>query len=231
MNDAVVWISGATEGIGRALARTVPYENSRIINLSRRAHPDFDSVLFDLTDPATYGAVRKHFAAVLGSFRGSRALFIHAARHSVAPSFAFDTGSDENCRGLQANAVAPLVLGSMFLSEVGPAYEAGLILMSSAAASTATPGRATYCAGRAACEMWAKTASAELKLTKPRSWVVAVRPGIRDKQIVGALSACSPARPDSDRELEQAAREIWSALPPRTGTSVLFFDERVNMQW
>jgi benzil reductase ((S)-benzoin forming) len=85
MSESIVWISGATQGIGRALARTAPYENSRIINLSRRRHPDFESVQFDLTEPATYDAVRKHFAAELASFRGSRALFVHSARYSVAP--------------------------------------------------------------------------------------------------------------------------------------------------
>jgi benzil reductase ((S)-benzoin forming) len=230
MNDTVVWIAGATEGIGGALARTVPHENARVINLSRRVHPDFESVLFDLTQPATYRAVREHFATVLGSFRGSRAVFIHAARYSAEPGFTFDTGSDEYIRALQAHAVAPIVLGSMFLSAVGPSYESGVVLMSSPAASLPTPGRAAYCAGKAACEMWAKATSAELKLKKPRSWVVAVRPGVLDRQIVGS-SASGARLTSTNRELDHAARDIWSALPPRPGTSVLFFDEQVNMQW
>ena len=232
MSESIVWISGATEGIGRALARTVPYENSRVVNLSRRKHPDLESVQFDLTKPATYEAVREHFAAELACFRGSRALFIHCARYSGAPGFTFDTDSDEYCRALQANAVAPLVLGSMFLSAVGPGYESGLVLMSSPAASTPIPGRAAYCAGRAACEMWVKTAASELKLKKPRSWVAAVRPGAHDRQIVSPSSNDSgPLQAESDHELERAAREIWSALPPRSGTPVLFFDEQINMQW
>jgi NAD(P)-dependent dehydrogenase (short-subunit alcohol dehydrogenase family) len=235
MNESIVWISGATEGIGRALARTAPYENARIINLSRRRHPDFESVQFDLTEPATYDAVRKHFVAELASFRGSRALFIHSARYSVAPGFTFDTDSEEYCRALQANAVGPLVLGSMFLSAVGPDYESGLILMSSAAASSPIPGRATYCAGSAACEMWVRTAASELRLKKPRSWVVAVRPSVVDRQIVSSSSLAATysgqGQAASDREHEHAAREIWSALPPRPGTSVLMFDERANLIW
>ena len=36
MSDTLIWISGATEGIGLALARTAPFAGARIINLSRR---------------------------------------------------------------------------------------------------------------------------------------------------------------------------------------------------
>ena len=119
MSDSIVWISGATRGIGLALARTAPFPNARIINLSRRAHPDFESVQFDLTQPATYEAVRAHFATELAGFRGSRAIFIHSARYSATPGFVFDLDAAEYCAAIQANAVAPLVLGRMFLSAVG----------------------------------------------------------------------------------------------------------------
>lgn len=36
VSDTIVWISGATEGVGLGLARTVPYPGARVINLSRR---------------------------------------------------------------------------------------------------------------------------------------------------------------------------------------------------
>ena len=41
MSDTTIWITGATSGIGKALAQNVPYAGARIINLSRRKHPDF----------------------------------------------------------------------------------------------------------------------------------------------------------------------------------------------
>ena len=37
--STIVWISGATEGLGLGLAGTCPYPGARIINLSRRRHP------------------------------------------------------------------------------------------------------------------------------------------------------------------------------------------------
>jgi short-subunit dehydrogenase len=236
VSDSIVWISGATRGIGLALARTVPFPNARIINLSRHAHPDFASVQFDLTQPATYEAVRAHFTRELAAFRGSRAIFIHAARYSAAPGFVIDLEADEYQSAIQANAVAPLVLGRMFLSAIGPNFESGLVLISSAAASTPVAGCAVYCAARAGVEMWVKAVSSELKARRPRAWALALRPGVREMQLVRAATAQSEqssVRQESESESarDHAAREIWAALPPRAGASVLFFDERVNMQW
>jgi benzil reductase ((S)-benzoin forming) len=236
VSDSIVWISGATRGIGLALARTIPFPSARIINLSRQAHPDFESVQFDLTQPATYEAVRAHFAKELAAFRGSRAIFIHAARYSAAPGFVVDLEADAYQAAIQANAVAPLVLGRMFLSAVGPNFESGLVLISSPAANTPVAGCATYCAARAGTEMWVKAVSSEMKATRPRAWALAVRPGVRDIQLVRAVSAESgqsgvKQESESESARDHAAREIWAALPPRAGASVLFFDERVNMQW
>ena len=51
MSDTIIWITGATDGIGAELAKQAPYPGARIINLSRRKHPDYESVHLDLTDP------------------------------------------------------------------------------------------------------------------------------------------------------------------------------------
>jgi benzil reductase ((S)-benzoin forming) len=234
MSESIVWISGATRGIGLALARTVPFANARIINLSRWTHPDFESLQFDLTQPATYEAVRSHFATELASFRGSRAIFIHAARYSTAPSFVVDVAANEYETTIQANVVAPLVLGRMFLSAVGQDFESGLVLVSSPAASTPVAGCAAYCAARAGAEMWVKAVSSELMARKPRAWAVALRPGVLDIPLVRAATAASEQssiKEESEAARQHAAREIWVALPPRAGASVLYFDERVNMRW
>jgi len=51
VRDTIACISGATDGIGNVLAKTVPWPGARIINLSRRDHPDFENVRVDLTKP------------------------------------------------------------------------------------------------------------------------------------------------------------------------------------
>ena len=77
--DSLIWISGATEGIGLGLARNVPYGHARVINLSRRPHPNHESVFLDLADPASWDDVGSHFTDSLTQFGGSRAIFIQNA--------------------------------------------------------------------------------------------------------------------------------------------------------
>ena len=41
----IVWITGATQGIGQALAQAVPYPDARVVNISRRRHPQLETVV------------------------------------------------------------------------------------------------------------------------------------------------------------------------------------------
>ena len=55
--STVVWITGATMGIGAALARNVPWPNARVVNISRRTHPTLETFIADLTDPRSWTAM------------------------------------------------------------------------------------------------------------------------------------------------------------------------------
>ena len=57
----------------------------------------------------------------LRNFRGERAIFIHNAFYATTPGFVTETDPLEYAKSIQANAVAPLVLGEMFLRAVRPA--------------------------------------------------------------------------------------------------------------
>lgn len=236
----LLWISGATQGLGLGLARTQPYADARIINLSRRAHPTLETVSFDLRQPETYAAVHASFERELRDFHGERALFVHNAYYPGQPGFVGEGDPAESARCIQANAVAPLVLGEMFLRAVKPDYESGLVLMSSAAARHPFAGNASYCAAKAGVEMWVRTVKRELKARGRKTWVVAVRPGFVDtpstRHIATLTAEEYPVAPQMARQFatgqgvlspDEAARDIWAALPPKGDESVLLFGEMV----
>lgn len=240
MNDTVVWISGATQGVGLGLARTVPWPGARVINLSRRRHPDFPTIEFDLTRPETYAAVQRSFEQELAGFAGRRAIFIHNAYDPRPIGFVGDLPPEEYAAGIQANAVAPLILGEMFLRAVKPGYESGLVLMSSAAARHPFLGNACYCAAKAGVEMWVRVVKRELKERGRDTWVVAVRPGFVDSPSTRTQAqlpaheypvATQMARQFETRQgvlsPEEAGRAIWAGLPPKNQESVLLFGEMV----
>lgn len=233
--DSLVWISGATTGLGSGLARTCPYQNARIINLSRSSHPDLENVRFDLADPGTWDAVRESFARELSGFRGTRAIFVHNAFASGTAGFAGEVDAGAYYRDVIGNAAAPLVLADWFIREVGAGYESGLVLMSSAAARMPFEGRSVYCAAKAAAEQWVRVVRRERARRGAGPWAVAVRPGFVDSPSVRLEATLDPAdypiapalrKGLGDGEAlhpDEAAREIWAALPPPADTSVLLF--------
>ena len=236
----LLWISGATQGLGLGLARMQPFGDARVFNLSRRTHPEFATVVFDLTRPETYAAVQSSFERELSGFAGERAIFVHNAYYPARAGFVGEADAEEQARALQANAVAPLILGEMFLRAARPGYESGLVLMSSAAARHPFAGNAGYCAAKAGVEMWVRTVKRELKARGRETWVVAVRPGFVDTPTTRSIATLTakdyPVAPQMARQFEtgqgvlapdDAARDIWAALPPKADESVLLFGEMV----
>ncbi len=239
-SGTLLWISGATQGLGLGLARMQPYPGARVINLSRRKHPAYETVEFDLTRPETYAAVQASFERELSGFSGERAIFVHNAYYPGQPGFVGEGDPAEAARCIQANAVAPLILGEMFLRCLQPGYESGLVLMSSAAARHPFAGNASYCAAKAGVEMWVRTVKRELKARDRKTWVVAVRPGFVDTPSTRSIATLAaddyPVAPQMARQFEtgrgvlspdEAARNIWAALPPKGDESVLLFGEMV----
>jgi benzil reductase ((S)-benzoin forming) len=232
-DDTIVWISGATEGIGKGLADNVPWPDARVINLSRRQHPELETVTFDLARPETWGAVRAHFEAELSRFKGRRAIFIQNAYQSNVVGLIHKAPSESYEAGVIANVAAPLVLGEAFIKACRPGYEAGLVMMSSGAAVTPLVGLATYCASKTAIEHWAEVAQREREARGEGPWVVAIRPGGVETEPVRRIATLDPELYPRARRIaanipnrlspDEAAKQIWKVLPPKPGVSVISF--------
>ena len=235
MSDTTIWITGATEGIGLGLAQTAPYPGARIINLSRRKHPDYESVIFDLTEPSTWDNVGRHLQSELSAFKGGRAIFIQNAYWSDGHGVLEQVSGDTYMKSLYANLTAPLALGAMFLHALKPGYEAGLALMSAGAAACCLEGLSTYGPGKIALEHWAQIVDKELGKRPGRPWVAAVRAGGTltgpVKRMIETLDPKMPnvqhIRDNAKRRLDpvSAAKQIWANLPPPPGVSLISFGD------
>lgn len=244
MPKTIVWITGATQGIGAALARAVPYPEARVINISRRRHPELESVQADLTDPGTWDRVVEHVGNELAAFRGERAIFFNNANYAGTPGFAGAIDPDEQRKQVYANAAAPLVLGDAFIRACRPELESGLVMISSATARYAMEAHAVYGAAKAAMEQWVRAVRAERRRLGTGPWVIAIRPGfvatdqVRATQarfeatgddypgrasVIAALTAGQFLTP------EESASQIWALLPPKPdGRNVLYVGTMVE---
>jgi benzil reductase ((S)-benzoin forming) len=229
-SDTIVWITGATSGIGEALAATVPWSAARVISIARRQHASLESIQADLADPVGWDAIERHLEHELAGFDGKRAVFVNNAFLPQPTGFVGEVDGDAYRRHMLANATAPLVLGEMFLRHLPAGVEGGVVMISSAAARVPYAGRAGYGAAKAAMEQWVRTVRLELELRGSSSWAVAIRPGAVDTPAMRDDAEVSaddfPVAPEVKRLLEAglvdsaevAARRIWDVLPPAADT-------------
>lgn len=216
----LVWISGASAGIGAALAASVPFPDARVIDLSRSGGT-VEHFRVDLSDPLDWVRVEEHFAAELAGYQGDRVVFVHNAGTIVPIGPATTVDPEEYTRAVLLNSAAPQILGRAFLRATADlTCERDLVLLSSGAARKPYPGWSAYNAGKAAVEHWVRTVGAEVNGCR----VIAVAPGVVDTAMQTEIRSVGekdfPAV-DRFRELQssgelttpaQAARGIWSVL-------------------
>lgn len=182
MPNALVWISGASSGIGRAMIDTVPYDDARVIDISRSGGtPGAEHVPADLADPVSWSALDAHFRAQLGAFDGHHVAFVHAAAALAPIGFAGEVDPVAYRETVLLDAAAPQVLGDAFLRALAASAFAGtadLVFISSGAASTPYEGWSAYSAGKAAVDMWVRAVGAERARRGTRVRVLAISPGV-----------------------------------------------------
>ncbi|MFI5691240.1 SDR family NAD(P)-dependent oxidoreductase [Kribbella sp. NPDC051586] len=219
--SALVWISGASAGIGAALAAAVPFPDARVIGISRRGGTP-NHLKADLSDPADWALVEQHFTKELAEYDGDRAIFIHNAGTITPIGPAAGADPDAYTRAVLLNSAAPQVLGAAFLrASAHLSCERHLVMLSSGAAKTAYAGWSSYNAGKAAVEHWVRTVGQE---QPANCHVIAVAPGVVDTAMQSEIRATDEADfPPVGRfhDLKQsgalatpeaAATGIWSLL-------------------
>jgi benzil reductase ((S)-benzoin forming) len=223
--NALVFVTGGSSGIGRALLDTLPWRGSRAFNLSRRPVPGTIHVPVDLADPAGWRRAAELFEHELAGFAGERAVFVHAAGSLAPIRFAGEGDPEAYRRNVLLNAAAPLVLGDAFLRALRASRATGAILfIGSGAASHVYEGWSGYCAGKAAVDHWTRTVGAEQLRRGDRCRVLCVAPGVMETAMQEEVRAASvedfPAlerfvalhRDGELRAPADVARELWQLL-------------------
>jgi NAD(P)-dependent dehydrogenase (short-subunit alcohol dehydrogenase family) len=224
MSEALIWIAGASGGIGQALARTIPWESARVIGISRTPLEGIEHVEADLSDPAAWAAVGDSFRKELASFDGDRVVFVHAAGTLDPMGFVGEIDTDTYTRNVILNSASPQVLGQMFVAAARDvAARRFLVMLTSGAARSVYPGWSSYGAAKAGMDQWVRNVGAE-QTKRGGVRVLAVAPGTVDTAMQSILRQTSerdfPSRQKfvdlhSDGKLadpDAVARDLWSLL-------------------
>jgi len=176
----LIWISGASGGIGRAMADTVPWKGARVIGISRGAVTGAEHLRADLADPASWEAVGASFRQELDGFEGHRVVFVHAAGTIDPIGYAGEVATPAYTANVLLNSAAPQVLGHLFIAAARHvAARRHLVMLTSGAATSVYEGWTSYGAGKAAIDRWVRDAGAEQN-TRGGVQVLSVAPGTVD---------------------------------------------------
>ena len=225
MPERLAIFTGASSGIGLALAETTPWPDTRLFDVSRRGAPGCEHLRADLSDPASWSLVAELFERQVAGFAGDRIVFFHSAGTLTPIGFAGEVDGDAYTRNVLLNSASPQVLGAAFL-HAAQRTEARchLVMIGSGAASSVYEGWTSYGAGKAAADQWVRTAGAEQARRGGRVTVLSIAPGVVATAMQEEIRATSERDfPDVARFVElheggdlrepkAVAAEIWSLL-------------------
>jgi benzil reductase ((S)-benzoin forming) len=204
----LVWISGASSGIGAALAESVPWPGARVIGISRTPVPGIAHLALDLADPGSWSILGDSFDRELADSSFERVVFIHAAGTLEPMGFAGEVPAAAYRDNVLLDSASPQVLGHRFLAAAAPHAEARrhLVMITSGAARSVYPGWTSYGAAKAAVDQWVRNAGAEQELRGGVS-VMAVAPGTVDT----GMQALIRATPETQFPARQKFLDLYAA--------------------
>jgi benzil reductase ((S)-benzoin forming) len=224
--SGLVIITGASSGLGLALARSTPFP-ARVVDVSRSGPPedgDIEHLAADLSRPEDWVRVGEHLTGLISSDRFQRIVFIHAAGTLTPIGFAGEVDTGDYVDNVVLNSASGQVLGHMFLKAVsGVTASVDLVMISSGAAGSVYPGWSAYGAGKAALDQWVRNVGAEQN-ERGEARVSAIAPGVIATSMQREIRETSEMdfpkvkrfrELHSEGELlesETAAQRVWAAI-------------------
>lgn len=173
-------ITGASSGIGAELAKQAEAAGHVVATVSRRPGPG-QHLAADLSDPAAWSEVGDWIAELVESESWQRVVFIHNAGTLDPVGFAGEVDSDAYVQNVLLNSASPQVIGDRFIAIAERAgVTAQFQVISSGAGKRPFLGWSSYCAGKAAADMWVRAAGLERAERNSNVTVVSCGPGVVD---------------------------------------------------
>lgn len=173
-------ITGASSGIGAELASLAEHAGHTVATVSRRPGPG-EHLAADLSDPTSWTVVGDWTAKLVESQPWDRIVFIHNAGSVHPGGFAGEVDSEAYIQNILLNSASPQALGDRFIAIAEDAgVPAQFQVISSGAGKRPFLGWSSYCAGKAAGDMWVQAAGLERGARGSAVTVVSVGPGVVD---------------------------------------------------
>lgn len=242
MQDLVI-LTGASRGLGLAMARQLVAPGRPLLGLSRHTNPELDALArsqgatvlqwsVDLAEPAPVAARLQQWLSQLDAPSLASATLINNA--GVIPEIAplERCPPDGIAQALRVGLEAPMLLTAAFLNASGAWVDAGwrgprkVLNISSGLGRRAMAAQAPYCAAKAGMDHFSRCVALDEARREHGARIVSLAPGVIDTDMQTQLRAGDPAGfPDLQRFVElQRQKQLTS--PEDAAAQVLAWLQR-----
>lgn len=234
MNTSLSIVTGASRGLGRAVAEQLLERGHQVITISRKppeglASPRLQHWASDLADAAPLAARLRDWLAGQGpSAFGALNLINNAGVVSQLAPLGQIAASDL-ANAVRVGLEAPMLLTSAFLAAThGWNVPRKVVLVSSGLGRRAMAGSASYCAAKAGLDHLARAVALEEAASPSGARIVSLAPGVIDTDMQVQLRSADAARfPERERFIGlQANGQLDS--PAQAAAKLLAYLDRAD---
>ncbi|OVZ58352.1 short-chain dehydrogenase [Pigmentiphaga sp. NML080357] len=234
MIDAIVILSGASRGLGAALALAACRPGTLLVTLSRGEHPllaqharrhgcEHRHYAVDLADPVQTETVARGLFADLPDGAGRYRLINNAGTvEPIAQAAVLDAAAVAHA--LHVNVAAAMLLTAAFLGAAPAAADRRVLNISSGAGQQPMAGWSVYCATKAALDMYTRTVRLEQQAGGLR--IAALSPGVIDTPMQARIRATLPDAFPAVEDFKTLHRSGQLAAPADVAARILDYLER-----
>ena len=181
MSSHLVVITGSSRGIGAGIATAAASAGVRITACNRTATGVADELVADLAEPSSWSAFAAWLDSLVDAENPERLTVIHNAAMINPVGFAGEVDADDYERNILLNSAAPQALGDAVIrTATRTNLPTVLVQLSSGAGKNPYPGWSSYCASKAAVDMWVRTVGVEQADRADLVRALALAPGVVD---------------------------------------------------
>lgn len=176
--ERLLFVTGASSGIGRGIADAATADGADVASVSRRPGPG-THLSIDLADPSSWPTMLGWLDALVDDLTPEWIGLAHCAATLTPIGSAAEVDLPEYTRNVLLNSASPQVLGAGFLATARRKQVPGFLLqISSGAATNPYRGWSSYCAAKAAVDQWARVTALEERSSDGGTRVASVAPGV-----------------------------------------------------
>jgi benzil reductase ((S)-benzoin forming) len=192
-------LTGASRGLGRAMAVQLLAQGHRLLTLARRPDATLEGAALeqwtvDLTDPLPVAASLEAWLSAQPAQRIASATLIHNAALITPPAPTERVSNEDLSAALRVGLEAPVLLTAAFLRATAGWPGARRILsISSGLGRRAMAGAAPYCAVKAGLDHHARAVALDEAAKPNGARIVSLAPGVIDTDMQVTLRSADPA--------------------------------------